>query len=64
MDAVAAKEVDGPPAPLAADVARHWDGGDGRDFPDAVADECAARCEPCQNDAVAAAAGGVVGDDA
>ncbi len=52
------------PAPLAADVgavARHWDGGGGRDFPDAVAADDAARCEPCQNDAVAADA---VGDDA
>ncbi len=52
------------PAPLVADVARHWDnGGGGRDFPDAgVADVDAARCEPCQN--AVAAAGGVVGDDA
>ncbi len=51
------------PAPLAGVVVRHWDGGGGRDYPDAAVDFDAARCEPCQNDAVAAA-GGVVGDDA
>jgi len=55
-------EVDGPVLPAAdvGAVARHWDDGGDRDFPDAVADEDAARCEPCQNDALAAG----MGDDA